>query len=96
MTGIPTPFETAHAALQAIDTSLENVGLAADAVHTSFSPLPPVTSDYDKAAHSTYVSKGIDAVRAQVRRGLPITANPLALIVRMPTCSPKHTPLFIL
>ena len=78
MTRILTPFQTVHAALQVIDSSLEKVGLAAVGVHASFSPLPPVASDYDKDAPSTYISKGIDAVRAQVRRGLPITADPKA------------------
>ncbi|KAF9506550.1 hypothetical protein BS47DRAFT_1367288 [Hydnum rufescens UP504] len=71
MSGIPT----LQAALKAVDTSLANVGVAAEAIHTSFSPLPPVPSDYNnEAPPASFVAKGIDAVRAQVQRGLPSPA----------------------
>ena len=96
MTGTLDPFQTVHTALQVIDSSLKEVGLAAEAVHTSFSPLPPVVSDYDKDAPSSSISKGIDAVRAQVRRGLPIAAHPMAFVVRMPTSLPLHLAYIII
>lgn len=81
MSGLPTPLQAIHAALRTIDSGLENIGLAAEAVHTSFSPVPPVTSDYNEAAPESFVNKKIEALRAQVRRGLPITAPPSELIV---------------
>ena len=81
MSGLPTPLQAIHAALRAIDSSLENVGLAAEAVHTSLSPIPPVTSDYNETAPESFIAQGIGAIRAQVRRGLPVTAPPTEAIV---------------
>jgi hypothetical protein len=84
MSGIPTPTKTIQAVLKAVDSSLANVGVAAEAVHTSFSPLPPVPSDYNnEAPPASFVAKGIDAVRAQVQRGLPSPASAPKEIVRM-------------
>jgi hypothetical protein len=81
MSGLPTPLQAIHAALRAIDSSLENVGLAAEAVHTSLSPIPPITSDYNEAAPESFIAQGIGAIRAQIRRGLPVTAPPTQAIV---------------
>jgi linoleate 10R-lipoxygenase len=87
MTGISSPIQ---ATLKAVDSTLASVGVAAEAVHTSLSPLPSVTSDYNEAVPSSFVTKGIDAVRAQVQRGLPVTATPPELIVRVHISSSMH------
>ncbi|KAF9512279.1 hypothetical protein BS47DRAFT_1394408 [Hydnum rufescens UP504] len=73
MTGIPSPAQTIQATLKAVDSTLASVGSAAEAVHTSLSPLPSVTSDYNEAVPSSFVTKGIDAFRSQVQRGLPVS-----------------------
>ncbi|KAF9512294.1 hypothetical protein BS47DRAFT_1394418 [Hydnum rufescens UP504] len=70
-----SPVETIQASLKAVDSTLASIGVAAEAVHTPLSPLPPTTSDYNEASPSSLVSKGIDAVRVQVQRGLFVTAT---------------------
>lgn len=70
----------AQSALKAVDTQLENVSLAAEAVNRSWSALPPVTSDFNENEHDSYVGSAIEAVRSQVKRGLPVTAPPLQAI----------------
>ncbi|KAF9512273.1 hypothetical protein BS47DRAFT_1394400 [Hydnum rufescens UP504] len=59
MAGIPSPAQAIRATLEAVDSTLTSVGVAAEAVHTSLS---------------------IDVVRAQVQRGLPVTATPPKII----------------
>jgi hypothetical protein len=90
MAGLPSPVQTIQATLKTIDSTLASVGVAAEAVHTSLTPLPPITSDYNDAAPSSLVSKGIDAVRAQVQRGFPVAATPPEIIVRLYNSSSIH------
>lgn len=71
-----------HSAVHAVDSGLETVSVVADAASRSAAPVPAVTSDYNEHAPSaSIISRGIEALRAQVQRGLPIEAPPLALIV---------------
>ena len=83
---IPTPTSLFQEGLKLVDGSLENVSLAADAVHRAYAPLPPVSSDFNENDPESFVSKTIDAIRAQVQRGLPITTTPLATIVSSAFC----------
>lgn len=81
------PVHLAQSGLRAVDKQLETVSLAAEAVNRSFSALPPVTSDFNENEHDSYVGSAIEAVRSQVKRGLPVTAPPLQAIVRVLLCS---------
>jgi hypothetical protein len=75
------PANFVHGALRAMDGGLENVSLAAEAVNRSFSALPPVTSDFNEREHHSIMASAIEAIRAQVQRGLPVTVPPLEAIV---------------
>lgn len=75
------PANLFHGAVRAVDGGLENVGLAAEALNRSFSALPPVTSDFNENEMHSTVGGAIQAIRAQVQRGLPVTTPPLQAIV---------------
>lgn len=76
-----------HSALRTVDAGLENVALLADDVDRSAAPLPPVASDYNEYAVESNLHKAIDAIRAQVQRGLPVETPPIQLLVRIPYSS---------
>lgn len=78
---IPNPVSLLQGGLKVIDDGLENVSLAAEAVNRSYSALPPVTSDFNENERDSLVGKTIEAIRGQVKRGLPVTSTPLATIV---------------
>jgi len=75
------PASLVQGALRAVDGGLGNVSLAAEAVNRSFSALPPVTSDFNERENHSMVASAVEAIRAQVQRGLPVTAPPLEAIV---------------
>lgn len=88
------PVNLVQDALRAVDGGLENVSLAAEAVNRSFSDLPPVTSDFNEREQQSLVASTIERVRAQVQRGLPITAPPLEFIVSSLSPNPQSTLFF--
>lgn len=69
--------------LRAADGALQNLSYAAEAVNRSLSPLPPITSDFKDEQYDSLISQGIERVRAQVKRGLPVTAPPIETVVRL-------------
>ncbi|KAF9506549.1 hypothetical protein BS47DRAFT_1426050 [Hydnum rufescens UP504] len=76
---------------KAVDSGLANAGAAAEAIHTSLSLLPGVTSDHNnEAPRASLVAKGIDAVRAQVQQGLPDPSTaPKAIIAASMRLAPS-------
>jgi len=85
MSGLPSPVQlgtqVVHTGLKAVDGALENVSLGLQAVHRSHSRLPDVTEVYDESKPDGVFAKSIEAVRAQVQRGLPVTADPIKAAV---------------
>ncbi|KAF8337113.1 heme peroxidase [Cantharellus anzutake] len=81
MSGLPSPTvlgaRVVYRGLRAVDGALENAALGVEAIHRSFAPLPDVTEDYDESKPEGLVATGIEGLRAQVKRGLPVTANPI-------------------
>src|SRR5258706_12783090 len=81
---VPTPTSAFHAALRTVDNLLEYASLTAQAVNRSWGPLPKTTEDFNEAEPTSKIAAGIEAVRAQIKRGLPITASPESAIVSCP------------
>ena len=86
LTGLPSPTQlglhVVQAGLKSVDGALENVSLGLQAVHRAHSKLPDITEDYDESKPDGLVATGVEAVRAQIQRGLPITADPIKAAVR--------------
>ena len=84
--GLPSPtqlgLKTVQAGLRSVDGALEKVSLGLQAVHRAHSRLPDITEDYDESKPDGLVAKGVEAVRDQVRRGLPVTFDPIKGAVR--------------
>src|ERR1700677_4931649 len=77
LTGLPSPTQVGlhvvQAGLKSVDGALENVSLGLQAVHRAHSKLPDITEDYDESKPDGVIATGVEAVRAQIQRGLPIT-----------------------
>lgn len=80
---VPTPSGAIHAALRRIDHLLEDASLTAQAINRSWGPLPKVTEDFKEDEPTSKIAIGIEAVRAQIKRGLPITGNPEGAVVSL-------------
>src|SRR5260370_26512339 len=78
---VPTPSSTLHAALRKVDNLLEEASLTAQAINRSWGPLPKTTEDFNEAEPTSKIAVGIEAVRSQIKRGLPVTATPKAAAV---------------
>src|SRR5258708_17718039 len=96
MSGLPSPVQlgtqVVHTGLKAVDGALENVSLGLQAVHRSHSRLPDVTEVYDESKPDGVFAKSIEAVRAQVQRGLPVTADPIKAAVSEWRCLKSTLP----
>ena len=86
MFGVPSPTQLGLKAVQGglkrVDGVLENLSTGLQAVHRSHSKLPDITEDYDDSKPDGLLATGVEAFRAQVQRGLPVTADPIKLAVR--------------
>ncbi|KAF8337099.1 heme peroxidase [Cantharellus anzutake] len=74
--GQPKPSTALHAALRTIDNLLEDASLTVQAINRSWGPLPKTTEDFKQAEATSMIASDIEAVRAQIKRGLPIEGDP--------------------
>ncbi|KAF8323486.1 heme peroxidase [Cantharellus anzutake] len=63
--------------MEKFDSALGSASQYAEAVHASRAAIPKTSEDYDERKKGSLIARGIEGIRAQMRRGRPITAGPL-------------------